>query len=293
MDPVGVAFGITSAGSWGLSDFAGGLASRMLGSITTATVGQALGFLAIAALTMAAGESALVGQEVAWAVVAGVGGSIGLASLYRALAVGDMSLVAPLTGAVGAGVPVVASFAVGETVGPAQAAGIGCALVAVVVVSISPRSGSGLGSDGAPWRVLPLVVAAGLGFASFYLAIDQAVAVGGHLWQPLLVARASSLAVFVALMVGLALGKRPGRPGIGAVAMRWPLLLVAGIGDLGGNLFFVLANAISPLSIAVVLSSLYPVVTALLAAMVLGERLRPRQAAGALLALAAIVLIAA
>lgn len=292
MDPVGVAFGIASAVSWGLSDFAGGLASRTLGSITTATVGQAIGFIAIAALTMAAGESALVGEEVAWAVIAGVGGSIGLASLYRALALGDMSLVAPLTGAVGAGVPVVASFAVGETVGPAQAAGIGCALVAVVVVSIGPGSASRSGSAGAPWRVLPLVVTAGLGFAAFYLAIDRAVAVGGHLWQPLLVARASSLAVFLALVALLALGRRPGRPGIAAAAARWPLLLAVGLGDLGGNLFFVLANAISPLSIAVVLSSLYPVVTVLLAGVVLGERLHPRQAAGALLALAAIALIA-
>lgn len=291
MDPMGVAFGLASAGSWGASDFAGGLASRALGSITTATAGQVIGFLAIAAVVRAAGESGPVPEEITWAVAAGVGGAIGLACLYRALALGDMSLMAPLTGAVGAGVPVVVSFALGEAVSAAQGIGIGCALAAVVVVSVGSGSSAPPGRD--PSRVLALAIAAGLGFASFYVAIDRAFAASGHLWLPLFMARASSLAIFVGVTVALAVLAPRGRAGLQAVLERWPLLVVVGLGDLGGNLFFVLANALGPLSIAVVLSSLYPVGTALLAWLLLGERLRRTQALGAALALAAIALIAA
>jgi drug/metabolite transporter (DMT)-like permease len=287
MDPVGIAYGISSAVSWGAADFAGGLASRTLGSLTTATVGQAIGFAAITLLALLSPESGLDGTEAAWAAGAGVGGALGLLCLYRALAVGEMGVAAPLVGAIGAGIPVLASVALGEAVGATQAAGIGCALAAVVVVSLGSRSGT------AGWRVVPLVAAAGLGFATFYVAIDQAAGVSGHTWLPLLVARGSSLAVFVGLGAARSIRARPQRRTLRLVGAHWRLLLAVGLGDLGGNLFFVLANALGPLSIAVVLSSLYPVTTAALAWVVLRERLGRPQLAGALLAVAAIVLIAA
>ena len=281
MEPVGIILGIISALSWGSSDFAGGVASRAIGSFATATIAQVIGFAALAAAALVAAESAPDQAEMAWSVAAGLGGAVAIASLYRALAVGQMSLVAPLTGAVGAGVPVIASFALGETVGPLQAAGIGCALGAIVVVSIGSSTGP------TSWRVLPLAAAAGFGFAFFYVAMDRATAVSGHLWLPLLIARGSAAAVFVVLAAATrAVSLR--------VAGRYlPLLVLVGLADLGGSLFFMLANASGTLSIAVVLSSLYPVTTALLAWLVLRERLGRPQLVGAGLALAGIALIAA
>ena len=281
MDPVGIVFGVISAISWGGSDFAGGVASRAIGSFATATIAQVVGFVVLAVAALMAAESAPDQAEIAWSVAAGVGGVIAIAALYRALAVGEMSLVAPLTGAVGAGVPVLASLALGESVSLLQGAGIACALGAVVIVSIGSRTGP------TSWRVLPLVAAAGLGFAFFYVAMDRATALSGHIWVPLVMARASAAAVFVVVAAATrAVSLR--------VARRYlPLLVLVGVADLGGSLFFMLANASGPLSIAVVLSSLYPVTTALLAWVVLRERLGRPQLIGAGLALAGVALIAA
>jgi len=281
MDPAVVALGAISALSWGTSDFAGGLVSRAVGSLTTAVTAQAIGLVAIAFGAVVAAESAPDQAELIWSLAAGVGGAVAIASFYRALAGGEMALVAPVTGAIGAGAPVAFSFALGERVAPLQAVGIGCALAAVVVVSIGTRTGA------TPWRLLPLVIAAGLGFAFFYVAMDRATALSGHVWMPLLVARATA----VALLVLLAAATRA--VSLRSAATRLGLLVLVGLGDVGGSLFFILANAHGPLSIAVVLSSLYPVTTAVLAWLILGERLRPPQLVGAGLALAGIVLIAA
>ena len=281
MDPVGIVLGVISALSWGSSDFAGGLASRRIGSLTTATVSQLVGLLALAVVALVAAESRPDQVEVLWSLAAGVGGAIAISSFYRALAVGEMGVVAPLSGVVGAGVPVIASFALGETVSPLQGIGIACALAAVVVVSIGSRSRS------TAWGTLPFVIAAGVGFAFFYLAMDRATASSGHLWLPLLMARTSAGAVLVAIATATH------GVSVQAASRQLPLLVLVGLGDLGGSLFFMLANANGPLSIAVVLSSLYPVATALLAWLILRERLGRPQVAAAALALAGIALIAA
>jgi drug/metabolite transporter (DMT)-like permease len=281
MDPVGIVLGVISALSWGSSDFAGGLASRRIGSLTTATVSQLVGLLALAVVALVAAESRPDQVEVLWSLAAGVGGAIAISSFYRALAVGEMGVVAPLSGVVGAGVPVIASFALGETVSPLQGIGIACALTAVVVVSI------GSGSRSTAWGTLPFVIAAGVGFAFFYLSMDRATASSGHLWLPLLMARTSAGAVLVAIATATH------GVSVQAASRQLPLLVLVGLGDLGGSLFFMLANANGPLSIAVVLSSLYPVATALLAWLILRERLGRPQIAAAALALAGIALIAA
>jgi drug/metabolite transporter (DMT)-like permease len=281
MDPVGIVLGVISALSWGSSDFAGGLASRRIGSLTTATIAQLIGLFTLAVVSVFAAESPADQAEVLWSLAAGVGGSIAIASFYRALALGEMGVVAPLTGVVGAGVPIVVSFALGERVGALQAAGVACALAAVVVVSI------GSASRPTTWRTLPFVAAAGLGFAFFFVSMDRATASSGHLWLPLLMARLSSGAILVAI------GIVTRGVSVRAAGRHLPLLVLVGLGDLGGSLFFMLANANGPLSIAVVLSSLYPVTTALLAWLILHERLGRPQIAAAALALAGIALIAA
>ena len=145
---------------------------------------------------------------------------------------------------------------------------------------------------------LPLIMAGGVGFGLFFVFLSRA-ADAGSTWWPLVVVRMAGVAFIVgAVVVALARTKAPrlatradivlGLPKVRARALPIPVLaglfLLTGVGDLGGNAFFVLASRVDVLSVAVVLSSLYPVVTTLLAAVFLHERLRPVQIVGVLLA---------
>jgi len=221
-------------------------------------------------------------ETLAWGATAGVAGASGLYAFYRALAGGRMALVAPLTAVIGAGVPAAVGIVRGDQLTGLQLGGLACGLMAIVVVSwpggVGPRSGPGVA------RLLPLIVIGGLGFAGFFLAIHQAMTVGGTTWWPLVGARVAT----VALAGGIALLVRPSRRGLRAASR---LLLVAGLADYGGNGLFLLA-ARGALSVPVVLSSLYPVTTVLLAAWLLHERLHRWQVGGIALALAGVALIA-
>ena len=240
-------------------------------------------------------------------MLAGGGGIIGLGAFYLALARGTMGLVAPLAALLGASLPVAFAFISGEQVGPLRLVGIVVAIVAVVPISLpgGERDAEERRQARLDMRDLPLVVVSGLGFAAFYILMDGARAAGGELWWPLVAVRTTGLlAVLLALGVLLArargesvgrrlsgvLGFAPGRLRAGLLGLS-PLLLVAGLGDLGGNAFFVLANQAGELAVAVVLASLYPVVTTILAAAFLHERLRWWQIAGIALAAAGVVLI--
>jgi drug/metabolite transporter (DMT)-like permease len=247
-----------------------------------------VGFVVAAAFVLVTGERAPGPDALAWAGVAGLAGLIGLSAFYAALASGVMSLVAPLVSVIGAGLPAAAGILGGDQLSPVQMLGIALALVSVVLVS------RGDGSAGAGRLPLRLVVVAGLGFAAFFLLLDQArtVAATGAagdadpVWWPVLAVRS----VPAALVLAYALVRRqPLLPGSRAA----PLLVGAGLGDLGGNAFFVLAATAGVLSVAVVVSSLYPVVTVLAASILLRERLRRDQALGIALALAAVLLIVA
>src|SRR3989337_1651196 len=179
-----------------------------------------------------------------------------------------MSVGSPLVGVVGAGLPAAPGLLPGDAVSSLDLAGVACGLAAVAAVSWTP-SGQGRGELR---RVLPLVVAAGIGFAGFYLAIDQAARTGGETWWPRGAARAGSV---LGAAIAVARLRPRGRP-----TGRWPMLIAIGLGALLGNAFFVMANAQGALSVAAVLSSLYPVATIVLARLVLGERLRRAQGLG-------------
>ena len=149
---------------------------------------------------------------------------------------------------------------------------------------------------------------AGVGFAAFFLCLDRSAAEGGQTWWPLLMVRVVGLsAILAAIVVVAAVGRvgsfrgrldrivgwsrlrGPDGPSLGAVL---PLFVIAGLGDQGGNVFFILANQHDALSVAVVMSSLYPVVTVLWAAALLHERLSRLQVTGVGLAALAAALIA-
>ncbi len=227
------------------------------------------------------GERAPPGPALAWALVGGASGVIGLGGFYRALSQGAMGLVAPLSALIGAGLPALVGVLLGEDLLPAHVAGIACALVAVALTSRPVATTAG------DARQLPLVFVAGLGFAGFFLAMDEASRLGGQTWSLMIAARLAGLGLVVIALIATASRPVPPRRSV------LPLFLVAGVGDLGGNAFFLLANEHGQLSIAAVLSSLYPVMTVGLAWLFLRERLGRSHVVGVALALAGVALIAA
>ncbi len=272
-----VAFGLTSAATWGIADFSGGLATRRAPVLTVVLLSQVTGLILLTLLALTSAERAPTVQDVLWGAAAGVIGQIGLFALYRAMAIGQMGIAAPLTGVLAASVPVVfGAFAQGLP-DLLHLTGFALALVGVWFVA-RPQ-----GATGRP-AGLGLAILAGLGFGCFLILIAQ---VREHsVFWPLVAARVASISV----MIGIALVRRP---------FTWPsrkttpLILLAGSMDVGGNAFFVLAEQAGRLDIAGVLSSLYPATTVLLALFVLRERLARFQTIGVLMVLVAIPLIAA
>ncbi|MBA2488362.1 MAG: EamA family transporter [Chloroflexi bacterium] len=266
--------------------------------VVSLTLTQLTGITATVVLVAASGEAVPGGLALAWAALAGASGVCGLGAFYIALARGTMGLVAPLAALIAAAVPAVVGLANGAAQTPPLLAGIATALLAVVLISLPARGGSTGSTDGRATTAsstgisneLSLVLLAGLGFAGFFLAIDQARAAGGETWWPIMMVRAAGLAVVALLLVVMAARRR--FPSYRFPLRLLPLFVLSGLGDLGGNLFFLLANAQGDLAIAVVLSSLYPIVTALLARLFLHERLNALRTAGVGLAVVGVVLIA-
>lgn len=271
-----VIFGLLSAASWGGGDFCGGLATRRASVLRVLPVSALGGMLPLLALALITGEARPAAAGVLWGLCAGVFGTLGLATLYRGLAVGRAAVVAPTSAVVAAALPALWGAASEGLPGPLRLAGFGLALAGVWLIAQS--GGEQRGTSG-----LPLALLAGCGFGGFFILIDRAGESGTY-W-PLVAARLVTLTG----SLGAGLLARPAG-GVGA-ALR--LALLSGALDAGGNAFFVLAGQAGRLDVAAVLSSLYPATTVLLARLVLGERIAPPQGAGIVAVLAAIGLIAA
>lgn len=243
-------------------------------------------------LLLVSGESVPGTEALLWAAGAGVSGSVGLGAFYLALSRGTMGLVAPLTALIAAAVPALVGVAGGDQVGPLVLAGIGTALVAVVLIAMPDRT-PGTPSlpmfHGSRLREWLLIVIGGLGFSGFFLCIDASHAAGGAVWWPLVMVKVAGTLSVGAVVLGLAVAGRAPVRRFGRAALLMGAL--AGVGDLGGNLFFVLASDVGELAVVVVISSLYPVSTAILARLFLHERLGPLRTTGVALAVGGVVLI--
>ncbi len=269
-------------------------------------VSQGLGFIGTIVLLMVSGEAPPAIESIAWAAGAGALGIVGLAAFYVALARGSMGIVAPLAALIGGGVPVAVSILGGASVSPMRLVGMGVAMAAVVLISLpsAPRDAAERRTVRIDLAELPLVILAGLGFAGFFLLADRATATGAT-WWPLAVVRIAGLAL---VMIGFAWALLRARPttgsrlasvlglerlrgqSLGMLPMA-VLLIATGVGDLGGNVFFVLSKQIDSLAVAVVLSSLYPVVTTVLAVLLLRERMSRMQVLGVIMATASVPLL--
>jgi drug/metabolite transporter (DMT)-like permease len=266
--------------SWGIGDFLAGRASRRVRLLTVLVVSQGAGLASIAVVVLVRGESAPAARYLGYAALAGVAGAVGLAALYRGLAVGSMSVVAPIS-ATAAVVPVVAGVVTGERPSAVQAAGIGLALAGVVLAS-RDADAAGPGRRVATGVGLALVAAASFGVLLVALG---AASEGDALWGTLAM-RTTSFTVLAATAVAVRASVSPSRSDL-------PALLAVGLLDTAGNALFALASTESLLSVAAVLAQVYPVVTVILARVVLGERIARPQQLGVAGALVGVTLITA
>jgi drug/metabolite transporter (DMT)-like permease len=281
MEPMAaIVLGLGSAVCWGVADFLGGLQSRRIAVSVVMLVSQAAGLAGITLLVLVGGEARPAADALVAAALAGAGGAVALSAFYRALAIGTMSIVAPIS-ATGAAVPVVVGLATGDRPGALQLAGIGVAALGVVLAS--RETGEGGDRAAADRASIGLALLAALGFGAFFVGMDAA-ADDGVLWA-VLAARVAT----VTLLLGAVVVLRPELP-------RRPadLAPLAAIGafDLTANALYAAASTEGLLSVVAVLGALYPVTTLLLARGVLGERIGGVRLAGVVCALAGVVLIA-
>jgi drug/metabolite transporter (DMT)-like permease len=264
--------------TWGFTDFGAGLAARRTTAYVAAAGVEASGLLLAAVVVAATGEAFPSARQALWAALAGVVGVIGLAAFYRALAVGTMGIVGPIT-ATGAIVPLVYGLARGEHPDALQGVGVALAIVGVIAASLERlpegrRLGRGVG----------LACVAALAFGWALVGLSRA-APGGVAWAILLMrAPAVPLAAVIALLVTPRGGlSRRGRLG----------LIAVGFGDSGATLLYAAATTRGLLSVVAVLASLYPIVIVVLGRIVLAERVSHTQLSGVAVALAGVALISA
>jgi len=270
---------LSAAVAYGVGDFLGGVAARRESATVVVLWSHLVGLAMLVAL------APLLGGEPsprALAIGAGAGllGGAGVALFYRGLAVGAMSVVAPIAALLSAAVPVVVGLVNGERPTTAALAGIAMALGAIVLVSRDTTAGV---KAPVPWRALALAVSAGLAFGLFFVVISHAPD-GSGIW-PLVGARAASVSLFVALGAAGVTASAPPRGAIGAI-------VACGVLDAAANVLFLTALDHGLMSVVAVLTALYPAGTVLLARFVLGEHLSAVQRAGLGVAGMAAVLIA-
>jgi drug/metabolite transporter (DMT)-like permease len=270
---------LSGAALWGVGDFLGGLTSRRLAVLAVLTISQAVGLAGVALWVWTAGDPFPGLSEILPAAAAGVAGLIGLAALYRGLAVGAMGIVAPISAASPL-VPLAVDAARGVTPTVLQCLGIVLVLLGSVALSREPsRVGSGRIAAGAG-----LAVVAALGFGGFVVGLDA----GSDESAPWAVVAARSASVAVALSAA-ALTATSLRPPVRFV----PVLVAVGAFDTGANVCVAFATTRGSAGIVAVLSALYPIVTVVLARLVLAERLSVPRRAGGVIALGGAALVAA
>lgn len=269
-----IALALGASLTWGFADFFGPLKGRTLGALRALVYVQLGGLIVIALIVAARGK----GPEhlgALLAIPAAISGTLGLYAYYRGMAVGAMSIVAPIAG-ISAAVPVIFGIATGDRPSSWQWLGITAALGGVFLASREPGKGrrvaAGVG--------LALLAAIGLGG---YFPPMHAAGVADFWWASLIFRMTSASVVFAVVAIR--------RPSLAAPPVQVSILALIGIGDMLGNLLFAAASTSGLVSITSVLASLYPIVTVVLARLVLKERVARSQEAGIALTLAGVALI--
>lgn len=271
---------------WGLSDFLGGTASRRLPVPTVLGLSQLTALLCLVPVAAGTGAFDTPPDYVLPAAIAGLVGITALGMFFRALSIGTMGVVAPVA-ALGVAVPVIVGLASGDSPSGWQLLGIAVAVVGVVLASGPELSGRGAGGS----RALLLAGGAAVGFGVVLLLVAQASdgPDSGAVVMTLLTMRLTSVTLMTGLL--LVVVRRRGWD-LAVTRADLPLLALIGVADAAANGTYAIASRSALVSVASVLASLYPVVTAVLAYRVHGERLTRVQMAGVAASLAGVVLLA-
>lgn len=275
MTSISVLFGLVSAMAWGAGDFNGGLAVKRSNPYGVVMIAHMVSLVLLVVLAVALKDPLPQGVDWVWGGAAGICGAVGLVLLYRALALGQMSVAAPVSALVAAALPVLVGFLTDGLVGWLTLIGFALAFVAVWLIS----GGAGLGFD---WNRFVMPVVAGISFGGFFIFIHYASSVS-TLW-PLVAVRVVSIA---SLSLFSLLTRQKWIPARESVV---PILL-SSVLDTAGNAFYVLSAQTGRMDVAAVLGSLYPGSTVFLAWMILKEKISSSQWIGIAAALGAIVMI--
>lgn len=269
-------FALGAAAAWGSGDFSGGLAVKRHNVYSVLLAAQLISAVPLLVLVLSFESVVPRIDDLLLGALGGVCGMIGLLNLYLGLAKGRMTIVAPLTAIVASVIPVVVGLLSDGMPTNVQAMGFVIALVAVWFLS----------SDGRRLEATPVelrfALLSGIGFAAFFVSLDQ---VSGEttLW-PIWAARVASLIALSFFTVIYGKWRAPARSLL-------PIIALAGLFDVAGNYFFVMAAQAGRLDIATIISSLYPAITVMLAWLIFKERLKLQQGFGVAAALIAIVMI--
>lgn len=263
---------------WGVGDFLGGLAARRLAVLAVLVVTQGIGLAGVAVWLVVSGDAFPGVVELLPAAGAGAAGLIGLGALYRGMAVGAMGIVAPISAA-GPVVPLAVDAAHGVVPSALQWLGVALVLTGIVTLSREPSTPGGRRLAAGTG----LAIVAALGFGLFWIGLD-ASADESVPWA-LVAVRSTSVGVALAAVA------------VTSTSLRVPrglLLLLVGVGvfDTGANVSVAFASTEGAVGIVAVLSAMYPIVTVVLARLVLAEQLSVTRRAGGVLALAGAALVA-
>ena len=273
-----VVLGMLASLGWGTADFGGGLSSRSAPVLGVLGGSQFASLFVAVPILLLGSEPAMATSDLAIAVAGGLLGALGLALLYRGLAIGRMGVVAPVAAVLTATLPVLYGFVTDGVPSIFAVAGIGLAVGSVVLVSRAPRADGDDRPSG-----LGYALAAGTTFGLF--TISASFLGDGLVMAPVVAIRITSVLAIAAFLLL--------RRGAWRVPRRlWPALFGVGVIDMAATASYLGAISVGPLAIAAILASLYPVVTTVLATVVLRERVTRGHVIGIVAAGAAVVLIA-
>ena len=278
-----VALAALSGLIWGVGDFSGGKATQRAAVLPVVWVSKLVS-LPLLAIYLVATYVPVTPIGLAWGGLAGIAGVVGLVLFYRALSAGAMTVVAPVTGVTSAAIPVVVGLVAGERPSLSRLLGVGCALMAIALVSLAPHPAGR--RQVVSRRLVAAALGAGISFALFFILLAVAGKAAGSsvgLW-PIAGSQLSSVVILALLLMMTRPGPWPHQATLG-----WTI--VAGTCDMTANVLYLVATRRGDLSIVAPIAALYPVTTVILALIIEHERLRGIQVAGLVLALAALVLV--
>lgn len=276
-----IIYGLLSAFTWGAGDFTGGLAARKVGSYRSVFYAEVIGIIFLFIVLLFVREIFPNQTVIIFSMLAGAVGTIGLMLLYHAMAIGMMSIAAPVSALLAATIPVVFGIFTEGLPDFLTLIGFGFALFAVWMIS---QGEDGIKDIFTHLADLKLPLLAGIGFGFYFILVHQATGDTDSIIWPLILSRIGGLILVTIYLIIT-------RSSLKITTPSLPVISANGILDLAGNFFFILASRAGRLDVAAVLSSLFPGATVLLAAIFLKERLTRTQWVGVIAALIAIILM--